>query len=62
MFDFHKNSKKVKFYDYTEKVLFFKSFLLKSKLKLKEKMQHLIRTSDFTKEEILDIFDDARGF
>lgn len=25
-------------------------------------MQHLIRTSDFTKEEILDIFEDARGF
>ncbi|WP_198304623.1 aspartate carbamoyltransferase catalytic subunit [Arcobacter vandammei] len=25
-------------------------------------MQHLIRTSDFTKEEILDIFNDARGF
>lgn len=25
-------------------------------------MQHLIRTSDFTKEEILDIFTDARGF
>lgn len=25
-------------------------------------MQHLIRTSDFTKEEILDIFNDARSF
>ena len=25
-------------------------------------MRHLIRTSDFTKEEILKIFDDAREF
>lgn len=25
-------------------------------------MQHLIRTSDFTKEEILELFEDARGF
>ncbi|MDY0052087.1 MAG: aspartate carbamoyltransferase, partial [Aliarcobacter sp.] len=25
-------------------------------------MQHLIRTSDFSKNEILDLFDDARKF
>ena len=25
-------------------------------------MQHLIRTADFTKEEILSLFDDAKSF